>query len=564
MKQKRLSTLLVLAMLILALLTGACMRAEAPAPYAPPYDGALAEPEYDIWDVDVPEIDDPDDWWDYDPAPSTTGEPGSAPKSAGKYSDDGDYVYAPNNEKYIDIDENTRKSTARDPMLTFSLKVDSASYANVARYIESGKLPPKNAVRTEELINYFNYDEVLKLESGSPFALYTELGPSPFDPNKYMAFVRVKARELDKSQLPPSNLTFLIDVSGSMSPHDRLPLLKDAFALLVDSLDASDRVSIVTYASGTTIVLDGAKGSEKNKILGAIYGLDAGGSTAGEAGIQTAYRLAERNFLQGGNNRIILATDGDFNVGTSNTKELERLVANKKESGIYLSVLGVGTGNLREDIMETLAKHGSGNYAYLNSLATAEKVLVDELASNLFVIAEDVKAQVEFNPANVKSYRLIGYENRALDNRDFANDNKDAGEIGVGTDIIVLFEIELADEIMGSGLKYSSGAVEPNRKAAYGNELFEVRLRYKKPGESNSRLTTLPVTFDRILKRNTADFNFACSVAAFGDMLRGSAYARDITVNDLLALCEDSLGLDLKGYRYSYLELLGRLKKIYN
>jgi len=546
MKQKRFSILLVTAILILALLAGACagkMTADKPSyVYDPPADSAPK------WDLD-PSVPEP-------PAPD-----GSYYYSYYNYGYDDDY-YVSNNEKYLDITENTRQLVERDPMLTFSLKVDTASYANVERYIQNGQLPPRDAVRTEELINYFRYDTEPNFQSGSPFGVYTEIGPSPFDPYKYMAFVRVKARDLDKRQLPSANLTFLIDVSGSMSSYDKLPLLQESFALLVETQDKNDTVSLVTYASGTAVVLDSVKGNDKATILNAIRGLKASGSTAGEAGIQTAYRLAEKNFQKNGNNRIILATDGDFNVGTSNLQELERLVANKKETGIYLSILGVGTGNIRDDIMETLAKHGSGNYSYINSIAAAEKVLVDELATNLYVIAEDVKAQVEFNPMNVKSYRLIGYENRALDNRDFNDDTKDAGEIGVGADVIVLFEIELADGIASPGLKYSSGALEPDLNAAYGDELFEVRLRYKKPGEGNSRLLVEPATFKSILRANTSDFNFACSVAAFGDMLRGSTYAKDITAGQLLALAEDSLGTDAKGYRMGYLQLLAQLKRL--
>ena len=546
MKQKKTSVILIIAILVFAMLAGGCAKS-ADFSGEKLLDPPAADAAPPAMDAPAPVVDEPD--WDG----AVYRYNGNAPY---------DEIYVPNNERYLDISENSVKATAQAPMLTFSLKVDTASYGNVTRYIESRQLPPKDAVRTEELINYFSYDAEPAFTPGEPFGIYTELGPSPFDASKHMAFIRVKARDLDKSQLPSSNLTFLIDVSGSMSSYDKLPLLKDAFGLLVETLSASDTVSIVTYASGTATVLDSAKGNETAKILNTIERLESGGSTAGADGIQRAYKLAEKNFLPGGNNRIILATDGDFNVGTSSTRELEKLVAEKKDTGIYLSVLGVGTGNIRDDIMETLAKHGNGNYSYINSRAEAEKVLVDELASNLFVIAEDVKAQVEFNPENVKSYRLIGYENRALDNRDFNDDKKDAGEIGVGTDVIVLFEIELADDITGSGLKYASGATKPERNGAYGDEMFEVRLRYKKPGESESRLTTVPVAFDRILDTNSSDFKFACSVAAFGDMLRGSSYARGITAADALALAEGNLGVDEKGYRAGYLELLALYRKI--
>ena len=483
---------------------------------------------------------------------------------AGILEYDGEY-YVPSGESYLVIDENSRTLTEDASTLTFSLKVDTAAYSNVQRYIESGNNPPKDAVRTEELINYFHYDGDLQF-GDDPFAAYTEVAPSPFDADKLMAFVRVKTREMDKSELPRSNLTFLIDSSGSMGSYDKLPLLKESFALLVDTLGEDDVVSIVTYAGESRIVLDSVSGADKRRIMKAINSLWAGGSTAGAEGILTAYRLAEKNFIKDGNNRVILATDGDFNVGVSSNDELSSLIKDKKESGVYLSILGFGMGNIRDDLMETLSKDGNGNYSYINSLRTAQKVLVEELAGNLFIVAEDVKAQVEFNPENVKSYRLIGYENRALNNRDFEDDTKDAGEIGAGSDIILLFEIELINAPVNSGSKYQNKSAyrESDTDASLAGELFEVRIRYKNPGESQSNLVTKPVKMSQIIERGSSDLNFACSVAAFADLLRGSGYADEISPADILSVAGDNRGRDNGGYRADFLKLMKEYKDLSN
>ena len=463
------------------------------------------------------------------------------------------------NEEYLAISENRQTDTAENSLLTFSLKVDTASYRNVVRYIENGSLPPADAVRIEEMINYFSYEEPLA-PNDTPFSIYTELGPSPFSAHRHLAFVRVKSKDIDIEEFPPSNLTFLIDVSGSMDSYERLPLLKSAFGLLVETLGPNDTVSIVTYASGTAIALDSARGSDKKKIMDVINGLKAGGSTAGAGGIQLAYQLAERNFINGGNNRVILATDGDFNVGVSSIGELERLISEKRGTGVYLSVLGVGTDNIKDNKMETLAKNGNGNYNYLDSVATAKKVLVDELAANLFVIADDVKAQVEFNPALVSDYRLIGYENRRLANRDFADDTKDAGEIGVGTDVVLMFELTLKNGT-GSGLKYG-GTAPIEDTDDYGDEFFEVRIRYKNPGENTSKQITVPVKTDRLLPRNTGDFNFASSVAAFGHLLRNSKYRGDVELFKVIEVAEGNMGLDEGKLRKEFVQLLKKYQGI--
>lgn len=445
-------------------------------------------------------------------------------------------------ETYQEIIENPEIAASEESTITFSLKVDTASYSNVTRYLNTGNLPPKDAVRTEELINYFRYETPLEPD-GAPFAVYTEVGPSPFHSDKQMAFIRVKTPEIDKEGLGPSNLTFLIDTSGSMDSFDKLPLLKSAFSLLVETLGEDDRVSIVTYAGSSAVVLDSCSGADKEQILDAIHSLTASGSTAGADGIRTAYALAQKNFREDGNNRVILATDGDFNVGISDTDQLAEFIAEKRDSGVYLSVLGFGTGNLRDDVMETLAKNGNGNQAYIDSVQTAKKVLVEELGSNLFTVAKDVKAQVVFDPELIKSYRLIGYENRMLSNEDFADDTKDAGEIGAGTDVAALFEIELTEQ----------GKTADNP--------FAVHIRYKEPDGDESQLFTKE-TLDTMSGENTDDFRFACAVAAFGHLLRGSEYTGEATLESVMQLAEGSLGRDPGGYRQEFLALLNTYKRV--
>ena len=487
-------------------------------------------------------------------APSAPSDSAAPSASGDSYlSEDGyDSEYDPyydysGGERYSEIEETGWRYADEQPEATFSLKVDTASYSNVKRYIEDWRMPPKDAVRTEELINWFGYDEPLVFEKGSPFAFYTEVGPSPFSKESYLAFVRVGTRPVEKENLPPSNLVFLIDISGSMSSADKLPLLQNAFAMLTETLGEDDVVSIVTYASGTKVALAGASGSETRKINKTIYGLKSGGSTAGGKGIELAYELAEEFFIEGGNNRVILATDGDFNVGISDTKELSRFITKKRDTGVYLSVLGFGTGNIRDDIMETLAKDGNGNYSYIDSRKTAEKVLIDELASNLFTVADDVKAQMVFDPDTVYSYRLIGYENRMLNKKDFDNDRKDAGELGAGSDVIALFEFEPYD----TGEGFSSR-----------DHLFDVRIRYKDPGDSRSQLIEFPVTGKALSGRNTTDFGFVSAVAMFGDYLRNGDDYRGGDIYGIISLAEDNLGRDASGYREDFVDLLYTLQEI--
>lgn len=565
------------------ILVGAMMVAlfacAAPAPReyatAPASDEAAAPADEAPAPADeAPAVEEPA--YDYEEAPATDVMPAPVAPADGGYqpplftdepsTDVLDEAIAPaTGETYNLIEENGTRPTDTDSMLTFSLKVDTASYTNAMRYIESWSEPPADAVRVEEFINYFNYDAPMEF-GGDPLAVYTEVGKHPFDADKYMAFVRVKAEDVDKSELPSSSLTFLIDTSGSMDSYDKLPLLKEAFKLLADNLDGKDRVSIVTYAGSSEVLLDGVKGNNKLAIYPALRHLDAGGSTAGQEGIQLAYELAEKNFIEGGNNRIILATDGDFNVGIDNPDDLSRFIGSKRDNGIYLSTLGFGTGNLRDDMMETLAKDGDGNYSYINSVATAEKVLVDELGSNLFTIADDVKAQVEFNPANVASYKLIGYENRQLKNEDFDNDKKDAGEIGVGTDVVLLFELELAPELLegaNGGTKYGGGSTPKQVDfGEYGDELFEVRIRYKNPGEQESNLILQPVTFGNVASRTSSDFNFAASVAQFGNILRNDQGDMGM-MEDVIVLAQENLGDDENGYREKHVDLMHLYMSLY-
>ena len=454
-------------------------------------------------------------------------------------------IYSYDSESYLAIDENRTQNTEEEASVTFSLKVDTASYTNVARYIRSSQLPPTDAVKTEELLNYFSYENKLEDKQG-PFYLSTEIGDSPYDKDKKIALIRVKTEDIQKEELPPSNLTFLIDTSGSMDAYDKLPLLKKAFALLVDTLDENDRVSIVTYAGSSEVILSGATGEDKFEIVNAINTLEARGSTYGEGGIQTAYQLAEKNYIENGNNRIILATDGDFNVGVSSTRGLTSLISEKRDSGINLSVLGFGMGNLKDDNMETLSKHGDGNYSYINSLEDAKKVLVDELGSTLFTVASDVKAQVEFNPASVSSYRLIGYENRMLNNEDFEDDTKDAGEIGAGTDVVMMFELKMKN----------------TDDSKYKEELFEIKIRYKEPKESASKEISQFAYKEDITQNKSTDFNFACAVVGFSHLLRESTALGELDIREIKEIAKQNQGGDVGGYRREFVKLIGEYEDL--
>lgn len=443
--------------------------------------------------------------------------------------------YGENGEEYEKAEENGFYITAVQPLSTFSADVDTASYANVRRMIEDGytldDINP-DAVRPEEFINYFSYD-LNYPKKGEMFGVTTEIASCPWNEDHQLMMVGMRTEAIDMSEAPDSNLVFLLDVSGSMSDDDKLPLLQESFKELVNELGEKDTVSIVTYASGVETVLKGAKGNEKEKICSAIDELYASGGTNGEGGIQRAYQLAEAYFIKGGNNRIILATDGDLNIGISEPDELEKLVAEKKENGVYLSVLGFGTGNIKDNNMERLADCGNGNYAYIDSMFEAKKVLVEEMGSTLLTIAEDVKLQVEFNPDRVNAYRLIGYENRMLEAADFHDDSKDAGEIGAGHTVIALYEIIPTGSRDETSLKYQGGSGESG-KSRYSDEFATVSVRYKEPGKTQSKLKSYVVDEEDFTKAPSDDFVFASLAAEFAMILSDSPHKGTATLEGIM------------------------------
>lgn len=460
-----------------------------------------------------------------------------------------------NTENYATIHENGFKNVNINPLSTFSIDVDNASYSNVRRYINQGNLPPVDAVRIEEMINYFSYDYPEPVGE-HPFRVSTELSECPWNPDHYLMHVGLKGKSIDKTELPASNLVFLLDVSGSMNTPDKLPLVKRAFRLLVNELRPNDRVAIVVYAGAAGEVLDSTPGNKKIKILDAINNLNAGGSTAGGEGLRLAYSIAEKNFIDGGNNRIILATDGDFNVGVSSTSEMERLVEKQREKGIFMTVLGFGTGNIKDNKMETIANKGNGNYAYIDNILEARKVLISEFGGTLFTIAKDVKFQLEFNPRHVKSYRLVGYENRLLNDEDFNDDKKDAGEMGAGHTVTALYEI------IPTGVDEEAPTVDPlkyqTNKRLVGeksNELLTIKLRYKDPEGRKSKLMEHVV--ENKLDKNTSDnFRFSAAVASFGMLLRNSEFMGNTTIESILEWSKSGKGDDEEGYRSEFIRLV--------
>ena len=454
-----------------------------------------------------------------------------------------DYEWKENTEEYSKWEERGFRSVLKEPLSTFSADVDTASYSNLRRLLTEGyslEELPRGAVRIEELLNYFSYDYE-EPKGQEPFGVTTKLGECPWNEEAKLLMIGLKTEDIDYSQAPPSNLVFLLDVSGSMSHADKLPLLQESFGLLAENLTEKDRISIVTYAGDDEVVLRGAAGNETRKIKRAINRLKAGGGTNGSKGIETAYEIAEENFIKGGNNRIILATDGDLNIGLTTEEELEELITEKKESGIYLSVLGFGAGNLKDNKMEVLADKGNGNYAYIDSLREARKVLVEEMTATLLTICKDVKLQVEFNPSVVSDYRLIGYENRALNREDFEDDTKDAGEIGAGHSVTVLYELILKEPITDlseeeiKGLKYEKNYKKELKEAgessaALYEEWLTLSIRYKKPAEDSSNLLRYPVSYEDYQSSPDDDFVFAAAVAEFGLLASDSAYAGDASL----------------------------------
>jgi len=466
-----------------------------------------------------------------------------------------------NNESYAHIVENDWLVPANNPLSTFSIDVDRASYANVRRFINGGQRPPIDAVRIEEMVNYFTYDYP-DPTGDHPFAVSTEVTRAPWNAEHRLVRVGIQGERIDLDDLAPSNLVFLLDVSGSMQAQNKLPLLKRSLRLLVNELRPEDRVSIVVYAGAAGLVLPSTSGRHKAQILDALGSLEAGGSTAGGAGIRLAYRIAEENFIEGGSNRVILATDGDFNVGASSDAEMTRLIERKRASGTFLTVLGFGMGNLKDSKMEAIANHGNGNYAYIDNLLEARKVLVHEMGGTLVTIAKDVKIQVEFNPARVQAYRLIGYENRLLAAEDFNDDTKDAGELGAGHTVTALYEVVPvgAPSVRAGGvdpLRYTGTERNPVAASSFGqesDELMFVKLRYKTPDGERSRLLEQPIE-DRV-RRASTELRFAASVAAFGMRLRDSEHCSDFSFEDIVELAQSALGRDAHGYRAEFVQLV--------
>ena len=468
-----------------------------------------------------------------------------------------------NAETYKEIKENSFVAVAQQPVTTFSADVDRAAYANVRRIIGYGQIPPKDAVRIEEMVNYFDYDYPTPEEgSASPLRVSPELAPAPWNPNHLLLRIGLQAKKIDLAQAPPSNIVFLIDVSGSMDEENKLPLLQSSFKMLLGQLRPDDKVAIVTYANGTKVVLPSTSVKDKEKIIKVLDNLYASGGTSGGRGIQLAYEQAQKSFIKNGNNRIILATDGDFNIGINNTTDLEKFIEKQRESGIYMSVLGFGMGNYRDDMAETIADKGNGNYAYIDNITEAKKVLVNELSGTLFAVAKDVKLQLEFNPKYIKEYKLIGYENRMLANEDFTNDKKDAGEIGAGHTVTALYELVPSDGKVAQSLRYQSQELNEKGK---GNELGFLKIRYKDPKVKDAKSVeiTEPLVFNKkALKETSTDYRFAASVAEFGILLRDNSNKANATYDQVIELAEGAIGKDPEGYRKEFVRLVKSVKML--
>ena len=485
--------------------------------------------------------------------------PGSV--AYGEYADTYYGVVPPggyeNTAEYLTNKENSFMSPLDSPLSTFSLDVNTASYSIVRRHLQAGRMPEAGAAKIEEMVNYFAYD-LERPAGGDPFKVSTEIHACPWNSGNYLAMIALQGYDVAKEDLPPSNLVFLIDISGSMFPPNRLPLAQRAMCLLADQLRPQDTVTIVVYASSTGIVLEPTSGSEKDKIKRAIYGLKAGGSTYGAGGIQLAYEAAAKSFVKGGNNRVVLCTDGDFNVGISSVAELEDLISKQRESCVFLSVLGFGMSNLKDDKMETLATKGNGNYAYIDNLKEANKVLVDGMTSTIFAIAKDVKLQVEFNPLAVTAYRLIGYEKRLLRDEDFADDTKDAGEMGAGHSMIAFYEIVPAGGTGGAGGAGGTGGAGGMGSAGGTGTFMNISLRYKLPDSDQSTLmeSAAVARLSDLAKPPSETFSFASAVAEWGLLLGGSEYKADASLEGVLERAYGSRGADIFGYRAEFVQLV--------
>ena len=475
-----------------------------------------------------------------------------------------DYQYEPNTEEYGKFTENKFKFAAEEPLSTLSADVDVASYANMRRFINQGQMPPKDAVRTEELINYFSYNYP-KAKGQDPVAISTEIGACPWNKQHRLVRIGLKAREIADENLPASNFVFLIDVSGSMLGPTRLDLVKSSLKLLINNLREKDKVSIVVYAGAAGVVLPSTSGNDKQKIREALDNLTAGGSTAGGDGIKLAYKIAKQNFIKGGNNRIILCTDGDFNVGVSSNEGLESLIEAERQNGVFLTVLGYGMGNYKDSKMQILAQKGNGNHAYIDNMQEANKILVSEFGGTMYAVAKDVKLQVEFNPAIVQAYRLVGYESRLLNKEDFNDDLKDAGEMGAGHTVTVLYEIVpvgVKSNIAGSvdDLKYQKLPADNKKTLLTGSsEMLTVKMRYKQPDGNTSKKLEVPV-IDSGTAGLSDDFRFCAAVAMFGQLLRDSAFKGTGTYDNVISLAEKGLGEDKEGYRREFIRLVKTAK----
>ena len=472
------------------------------------------------------------------------------------------FVPAPNRESYNAVDESGFQRVETKPLSTFASDVDTASYSNVRRFLQAGQLPPKEAVRIEELLNYFRYDDPAP-EGEHPVAIATEVTRCPWQPGNKLARIALRTKPIAAGELPPANLTFLIDVSGSMGSADKLPLLQQAFLMLVDQLRPQDTVSIVVYAGAAGVALEPTRGSSKGRIRQAIRRLHAEGSTAGAAGIHHAYQLARESFKTKGANRVILATDGDFNVGVSSEAELIRLIEKKRESGIFLTVMGFGTGNLQDAKMEQLADHGNGQYLYIDSPLEARRALVEQIGGTLVTVAKDVKIQVEFNPAHVRRYRLIGCENRLLRDEDFKNDRKDAGDLGAGHSVVALYEVEpeRGQSDASDSLRYQQP--QPTPQAQGSGELLHVKVRYKPPAEDVSRQLDVPVRdADTPVEESSENLRWAAAVAQFGMLLRGSEHLGNASWKHAAALARGAMGVDANGDRAEFVYLVKTASKL--
>ncbi len=473
---------------------------------------------------------------------------------------DGDSTSTANTEEYEEIKENPFVAAQQNPVTTFSIDVDNAAYSNVRRFIQNSQMPPPNAVRIEEMVNYFSYDYP-NPTSKHPFSITTEVAECPWNTNHQLVHIGLQGKKLNYKDLNPCNLVFLIDASGSMGEPNKLPLLKKSLAMLLDQLGDKDRIAIVAYAGAAGLVLPSTPAKQKSKILNALNDLESGGSTAGGEGIELAYKIAKQNLIKGGNNRVILATDGDFNVGTSGDNELIKLIEEKRKDDIYLTICGFGMGNYKDGKMEKISNAGNGNYFYIDNIKESKKVFVTEMRANLFTIAKDVKIQIEFNPQKVKGYRLLGYENRRLNNEDFEDDSKDAGELGAGHSVTAIYEIipvgSNSAQALSNTDEFNFQGAEKNKTSFGSNELMNVRLRYKPIGSEVSVLLEQKLT-DNAQKftASSADFRFSAAVTGFGLLLRNSQYKGKASYAQIKEIAKGALGKDSEGYRAEFVRLV--------